>query len=117
MSLCSTDENPTRATLLTVRARLVLRAIGAWASTCTDYHRAANHYESLWKTVGAELARLGISRRTLAQTLCEMHDRAWQPPAEQTPQPSLSEHPSADLTPGDSPAGMRPEDRTGPGTL
>lgn len=117
MSSYKVHESPAMATLLTDRLHRVLRAIAAWASTCADYHRAAKHYESLSKVAGADLARLGISRRTLAQTLCETHDRAWEAPAEQKPEPIRSEHPSAELTPDDSLGGVRPKDRSGTGTL
>jgi hypothetical protein len=105
------------ATLLTDGLRRMLRAAAAWASTCADYHRAAKHYESLSKVAGAELAHLGISRRTLAQTLCETHDRAWRAQTEQKPEPNRSEHASAELAADDSPVRVRAEEQTGPRAL
>jgi acetyl-CoA acetyltransferase len=108
---------PAIASPPTEALRRVLRAMAAWASACTDYYRAARHYESIWKTASAELARLGISRRTLAQTLCETHDRAWRAQAEQKPEPNRSEHASAELAADDSPVRVRAEEQTGPRAL
>jgi hypothetical protein len=75
--------------------RCLLQVTGSWLSTCADYHRAARHYEVLWRVVDAELARLGISRRTLAQNLCEIHDRMWGSRAEQKPESRRFACPSA----------------------
>jgi hypothetical protein len=48
--------------------------IGAWASACADYYRAAALYDELRGLSDAELQRRGLSRDTLARDVCQACD-------------------------------------------
>jgi hypothetical protein len=64
---------PKRRLLLPLRK--LGRRVVAWASACADYRTAAAMYEQLNRLSDAELARRGLSRKTLAHHVLTALDR------------------------------------------
>ena len=63
----------------TGRRRGLLGWLSAWVESCADYYAASAMYEDLSRLSDAELQRRGLTRESLARSICAAVDRTSTP--------------------------------------